>query len=353
MYAGMSKQQAGIKIRADFRSDTVTKPSQAMRAIMADAEVGDDVYEEDPNAILLQQTLAEMSGKEAALFFPTGTQSNLAALLSHCGRGEEIIIGDEYHICRDEAAGASVLGGIALYPLPTDAQGALTPEQVKDAIKPDDSHCAISRLLCLENTVSGKPQSQENIKALCRVAHENGLSVHLDGARIFNASVALEKSLKELCDPVDSVSICLSKGVGAPVGSILCGSKDLIRKAKRARKLLGGGMRQVGVLAACALYALEHNIDRLKIDHANAKHLAKGLSSISEIHVDQSKVETNMVFFDPGKGNHQPLCDHLHARGIMLGMQEPEIRLVTHLDVDQTAIDLMISEVRNYFSYNK
>lgn len=349
MYAGMSKQQTGAKTLADFRSDTVTKPSLEMRAAMADAEVGDDVYEEDPNAILLEQTMAEMTGKEAALFFPTGTQSNLAALLSHCGRGEEIIVGDEYHICRDEAAGASVLGAIAVHPLKTDDHGAITTEQVQGAIKPDDPHCAISRLLCLENTVSGKVQPHEDIVELCDIAHANGLFVHMDGARIFNATTALEKTLTELCVPVDSISICLSKGLGAPIGSILCGSRDLIRKAKRARKILGGGMRQVGVLAACALYALEHNLNRLKEDHANAQYLAKSLNSLSGVHIDISKVETNMVFFNPGDGHHIPLSAYLQKRGILIGAQEPEIRMVTHLDINEASINILTQEMENYY----
>ena len=353
MYAGMSNAKNlgdGKNIVADYRSDTVTKPTAGMRAAMADALVGDDVYDEDPNAILLEEKLAEMAGMDAALFLPTGTQSNLAALLSHCGRGDEYIAGDKYHIFNDEAGGAAVLGGISPFPLPTDEIGGLTPDQIRASIRPDDSHYAISRLLCLENTVSGRVQPQARIKALADVAHENGLSVHLDGARIFNAVVASNQSLKAICADADSISICLSKGLGAPIGSVLCGGQEFIRKAKRARKMLGGGMRQVGVLAACGLYALENNVARMTQDHANAKRLAHGLAKIPNLQVDPSAVDTNMVFINPGVGHHTNLQTYLARVGIIIGLQVPEIRLVTHLDIDEAAIDLTIKYVGDYFN---
>ncbi|WP_216825352.1 low-specificity L-threonine aldolase [Kiloniella sp. EL199] len=353
MYSSMldRKDQIGSNsgLIADFRSDTVTRPSKGMLEAMAKAKVGDDVYDDDPTVAELERKLAEMAGMENALFFPTGTQSNLAALLSYCGRGDEYIAGDEYHIFIDEAGGAAVLGGISPFPLPTDNSGGLDPQQVKDAIKPDDFHCPISRLLCLENTVSGRVQNPERIAALAKVAHENNLSVHLDGARIFNAATALNLSLKTLCEPVDSISICLSKGLGVPIGSVLCGSEYLIKRAKRMRKLLGGGMRQVGVLAACGLYALEHHVPLLENDHNKAMKLARGLQSIPEVTVDLSTVETNMVFMNPGKEQHQPLCDYLFEEGILIGAQVPEIRLVTHMDISNEAIELFIEKTRFFY----
>ncbi|WP_417433466.1 low-specificity L-threonine aldolase [Kiloniella sp.] len=353
MYSGMldrkNKIGSNSGLIADFRSDTVTKPSKGMRDAMANAGVGDDVYDDDPTVAELENKLAEMAGMEKALFFPTGTQSNLAALLSYCGRGDEYIAGDEYHIFIDEAGGAAVLGGISPFPLPTNNSGGLNPQQVVDAIKPDDFHCPISRLLCLENTVNGRVQSLERIASLAAVAHQNDLGVHLDGARIFNAATALNMSLKTLCEPVDSISICLSKGLGAPVGSVLCGSEHLIKRAKRMRKLLGGGMRQVGVLAACGLYALELNVPLLGKDHEKATKLAQGLQSIPEISIDLSSVETNMVFMNPGEGHHQALADFLLEEGILIGVQAPKIRLVTHMDITDEAIELFIEKTRAYY----
>ncbi len=349
MYTGMSQENEAAA-RADFRSDTVTRPGAGMRAAMAEAPVGDDVYGEDPTVRRLEETLAGMAGKPAALFFPSGTQSNLAALLVHCRRGEEYIAGGGYHIFSNEAGGAAVLGGISPFPLACGETGGLTPAQVSAAIKPEDSHYPVSRLLCLENTVSGRVQSLERIDALAAVAHDSGLSVHLDGARVFNAAVALDRPLARLCAPVDSVSICLSKGLGTPVGTVLCGAEDFIRQAVRARKILGGGMRQAGVLAACGLYALEHNLPRLGEDHARARRLAEGLAAIPAMTVEMSAVETNMVFADPGPGHHGPLQRFLAERGIRIAAQEPNIRLVTHLDMDDGAVDLLLEGVRGYYA---
>ncbi len=351
MYADM-KDKAGPKTAplADFRSDTVTQPTAGMRAAMAEAAVGDDVYEEDPTVRLLEETLAGLAGKKAALFFPTGTQSNLAALLVHCGRGDEYIAGGDYHVFHDEAGGAAALGGISPFPLATDETGGLTPAQVAAAIKPDDPHCPVSRLLCLENTVSGRVQSLERIDSLAHVARDKGLSVHLDGARVFNAAVALGQPLSRLCAPADSVSICLSKGLGTPVGTVLCGDRDFIRRAMRARKILGGGMRQVGVLAACGLYALERNIARLAEDHARARRLAAGLAAIPGVDVEPAAVETNMVFADPGAGHHGPLQGYLADHGILIGAQVPKIRLVTHMDVDDEAVDMLVGKIQDYFA---
>jgi len=355
MYAGMSgeKESAapGQAPVADFRSDTVTRPSAGMRTAMAQAPVGDDVYGEDPTVRRLEETLAGMAGKEAALFFPTGTQSNLAALLVHCGRGDEYIAGDTYHIFKNEAGGAAVLGGIAPCPLPCDETGGLTPAQVTAAIKPDDAHYPISRLLCLENTVSGRVQTLSRIESLAQAARGKGLSIHLDGARIFNAAVALDQPLAKLCAPTDSVSICLSKGLGSPAGSVLCGAADFISRAQRARKILGGGMRQAGVLAACGLYALDRNLARLADDHARARRLAEGLAAIPGVEVDLPAVETNMVFADPGAGHHAPLQAYLADHGILIGAQEPNIRLVTHLDVDDAAIDLLVARTQDYCAH--
>ncbi|HPY41924.1 MAG TPA: GntG family PLP-dependent aldolase, partial [Thiolinea sp.] len=230
----------------------------------------DDVYEEDPTVKALEQRLANMLTKEAALFFPSGTQSNLAALLCHCQRGEEVIVGEKYHTFLHEARGASVLGGIAMHPLPTSHLGQIEIEDMLAAIKPDDIHDPISKLLALENTVSGCVQDQAHLTALADAAHEKGLSVHLDGARFFNAVVKQQKTAAELAAPMDSVSICLSKGLGTPAGSVLVGSEKLIHYAKRQRKILGGGMRQSGMLAAAGLYALDYNIERLAQDHAHA-----------------------------------------------------------------------------------
>ncbi len=353
MYAGMARKNQAGQLNSDpvwdFRSDTVTLPSVGMRDAMAKAVVGDDVYDDDPTVQALEKKLADMAGMEAALFFSTGTQSNLAALLSYCGRGDEYIAGDEYHVFIDEAGGAAVLGGISPFPLPTNSTGGLTPQQVETAVKPDDIHCPISRLLCLENTVSGRVQDQDLIRILSETAKGKGLSVHLDGARIFNAAVKTGLSLKELCAPVDSVSICLSKGLGAPVGSVLCGSHELLRRAKRMRKILGGGMRQVGVLAACGLYAVEHNIERLSGDHDTAVRLAEGLAKIPGVEVNLSAVETNMVFMNPGEGHHEGLQDYLAGHNILIGGQIPEIRLVTHLNVDREAIDQLVQKTSDYF----
>ncbi len=356
MYAEMpdAKDKAGSNALplADFRSDTVTRPSAGMRAAMADAVVGDDVYDEDPTVHLLEETLAGLTGKEAGLYLASGTQSNLTALLTHCGRGDEYIAGAEYHIFSNEAGGAAVLGGISPFPLATDDAGGLDPAQVSAAIKPDDPHCPVSKLLCLENTVSGRVQSLERTAALAQIARDNGLSVHLDGARAFNAATALEAPLSSVCAPMDSVSICLSKGLGAPVGSVLCGRRDFIQRAKRARKILGGGMRQVGVLAACGLYALENNVARLTEDHARAKRLAEALAAIPGVGVDVSAVDTNMVFIDPGDGHHGPLRDYLADHGILIGGGAPKMRLVTHLDIDDEAIGRLAEKTRDYFEVN-
>src|SRR5450631_3639016 len=264
----------------DIRSDTVTRPSTAMRAAMAQAEVGDDVYGDDPTVNRLQALAAERFGFESALFFASGTQSNLAALMSHCGRGDEYLVGQEAHTYSYEGGGAAVLGSIQPQPLENDADGAISLERIAKAIKPQDIHFARTRLLALENTIGGRVLPMTYLEQVTRFAHEQGLATHLDGARIYNAIVKLEIDERTAVKGFDSVSVCLSKGLGAPAGSVLLGSRDFIGQARRWRKALGGGMRQAGVLAAAGLYALEHHVRYLAQDHANAEYLADGLRAI-------------------------------------------------------------------------
>ena len=330
----------------DLRSDTVTRPSPEMRDAMANADVGDDVYGEDPTIIALEAKAADLLGKEAGLFVTSGTQSNLTAVLTHCGRGEEYIIGNSYHIYVHEAGGAAVLGGISPFPLQVSDTGGITAEQVAAAIKADDAHYPVSRLVCVENTVSGRVQDPVELKAISDLAHSKGLSVHLDGARLMNAAVALGMKPSDLAAPMDSVSLCLSKGLGAPVGSVLCGTAGFIARARRNRKLLGGGMRQAGVLAACGLYALGHNIERLQEDHDNAKTLTDGLSSIDALKIES---ETNMVFVEPKPEDHAAFCEHLAADGIVTGGQSPKMRLVTHLDLSSDDIDQVVQSAKSFY----
>lgn len=347
-YSTMGRHGPQSDVNAiDFRSDTVTQPSEGMREAMVNAPLGDDVYAEDPTVIALEQQTASLLGKQAGLFVSSGTQGNLLAMLVHCQRGEEYIAGDIYHSFAEEGGGASALGGIAAYPLPLDENHALSVDRVRAAIKPDDQHYPITRLLCLENTVHGKVQPTEHINALCDIAHAHDLKVHLDGARLMNAAVALSQPASELAASVDSVSICLSKGLGAPIGSVLVGSEPFIKRARRLRKMLGGGTRQAGILAACGLYALEHNVERLAEDHAHAKRLAEGLNAIDGLSVNNA---TNMVFMRMDEAHISPLADYLAQRNILISPQTPEVRLVTHLDVSRDDIDAMLKAVVDYFS---
>lgn len=315
----------------DLRSDTVTRPSPGMLKAMAEAELGDDVYGEDPTIIALEGRVADLFGKEAGLFFSSGTQSNLAALLAHCARGEEYIVGDCYHTFKYEAGGASVLGGIAAFPLATDARGGLDPNQVDGAVKADDSHFPVTRLLSMENTVSGFVQSMDRMNALAAAARRHGLSVHLDGARVWNAATALSLPPAEIAGPADTVSACLSKGLGAPAGTVLSGPKDLIARARRIRKMLGGGMRQAGVLAACGLYALDHLFPKLAEDHEKATIFADKLADIEGLSVRRS--DTNMVFLDFPNQNGVELADHLGEAGITIAPSPRSTRIVFHHDV--------------------
>jgi threonine aldolase len=331
----------------DLRSDTVTRPSQAMLAAMMSAEVGDDVWGDDPTVLRLQATVAERTGKEAGLFFPSGTQSNLAALMAHCARGDEYIVGQAAHTYKYEGGGAAVLGSIQPQPIENAADGSLPLDKIAAAIKPLDDHFARTRLLALENTIGGKVLLAGYVAEAVQLARERGLSTHLDGARVCNAAVASGQSLAALCGPFDSVSICFSKGLGAPVGSVLVGSKALLQGAHRWRKVLGGGMRQSGVLAAACLYALDHNVERLAEDHANAAHLAAGLAQIDPIKVQSHA--TNMVFVQLPAQHCAPLEAWLQERGILTHMLYAT-RFVTHKDVSRADIDTFVAAVKGYFA---
>lgn len=334
----------------DLRSDTVTQPTPAMREAMASADVGDDVYGEDPSVLALEAKVAGIMGKEAAVYVSSGTQSNLLGVLAHCQRGEEFLIGDCYHVFQYEAMGTAVLGSVAAYPLATDATGGLDPDQVVAAIKPDDAHKPITRLLSLENTVSGRVQDQARIDALADAAHAHGLMVHIDGARLMNAAVKQSLAPKDMVAKIDTVSLCLSKGLGAPVGSVLSGPRDLIQRARRMRKMLGGGMRQAGILAAAGLHALEHHVDRMAEDHANARRLAEGLAAIGPLAVDVDDIDTNMLFIAPAPEDVAPLRASLMAAGIVLGSPRfGKIRVVTHLDVTAADVDRIVETVTAFY----
>jgi threonine aldolase len=331
---------------SDLRSDTVTKPSPAMREAMARAEVGDDVFGDDPTVNKLQEVAAKRFGMEAGLFFPSGTQSNCAALMAHCQRGDEVIVGQEAHTYRYEAGGMAVLGSIQPQPLQNEPDGTLDLARVEGAIKPDDSHFAITKLIALENTIGGKVISRQYMADAIALARRRELSIHLDGARIFNAAVKLGMSVDKLCEGFDTVSVCLSKGLGTPAGTVLVGKRDVIDRARRVRKLLGGTMRQVGILAAAGLYALEHNVDRLAEDHANAERLAKGLAALG---LKVEPVQTNMVFVAVPAESAAALKAHLDAANIVT-LGGAKMRLVTHLDVDAAGIDRAIAAFAAFFN---
>jgi len=328
----------------DLRSDTVTRPSPGMRKAMHDAELGDDVFGDDPTVNRMQARAAEIFGFEAALLFPTGTQSNLAALMSHCGRGEEVILGMEAHSYRYEAGGVSVLASIHPQAIPNRPDGSLDLGEVEAAIKPDDPHFARTRLLALENTITGRVLSREYLGKAIELARRRNLSLHLDGARIFNAATRQRVNVKDLCAGFDSVSSCLSKGLGAPAGTVLLGSTEFVQKAKRARKILGGGMRQSGVIAAAGLYALENNVERLKLDHENAEKLARGLRELG-LEVQHN---TNMVMVKVAPERAAQLGEHLKSRQVLVLARSP-MRLVTHLDVDATGIERALEGFRSFF----
>jgi threonine aldolase len=329
----------------DLRSDTVTRPSSGMRRAMMEAELGDDVFGDDPTVNRLQERAAEIFGFEAALLFPSGTQSNLAALMSHCQRGEEVILGAEAHSYRYEAGGVSVLGSIQPQAIPNRPDGTLDLAEVEAAIKPDDPHFARTRLLALENTITGRVLSRKYLEEAIALARRRNLSIHLDGARVFNAATHLKITVKDLCAGFDSVSSCLSKGLGAPAGTVLLGSKPFIERARRARKILGGAMRQAGVIAAAGLYALENNVERLKVDHDNAERLARGLRELKL----EVRHNTNMVLVRIPQDKPQELADYLRKKQILVLPRAP-MRLVTHLDVDAAGVDRAIGAFRGFFS---
>ncbi len=334
-------ETAGLKY--DFRSDTVTRPSAGMRASMASAEVGDDVFGDDPTVKRLEARVADIIGKEAGLFVPSGTQSNLIGLMTHCERGDEYIVGQQAHCYRWEAGGAAVLGSIQPQPLENAADGTIALADIEAAIKPDDPHFARTRLLALENTIGGKILPTDYVQAATALARKHGLACHLDGARAFNAAVALGVPLAQLAQPFDTVSVCLSKGLGAPVGSVLVGSQATIARARRWRKMLGGGMRQAGILAAAGLYALEHNVDRLAEDHANARTLAEGLAKLPGLTV--TAPDTNIVFVNVEASIAPAFAAHLaqHGIGVVSAYGATRQRWVTHLDVDAKAVDDALS----------
>jgi threonine aldolase len=341
----------------DLRSDTVTRPTAAMRDAMFEAPLGDDVFGDDPSVNALQAQVAEMLGFEAALFVPTGTQSNFCGILAHCQRGDEYIVGQMAHCYRWEGGGAAVFGSVQPQPLDHQPDGTLALQDIEAAIKPDDAHFARTRLLALENTLGGKLLPFEYVEQATQLAHGKGLARHLDGARLFNAAVAqaaqrgtdARSEARRIAGCFDSVSVCFSKGLGAPVGSALCGSRELIARAHRIRKMAGGGMRQAGMLAAAASHALQHHIDRLAEDHALARRLAEGLAEIEGLNVEAP--QTNLLFVDlvgEAQARSAELLAHLKREGVLAtGLYR--LRFATHLDVDAAGIDRAIAAIRGFF----
>jgi threonine aldolase len=332
----------------DLRSDTVSLPTPAMRRAMAEAEVGDDVFGEDPTINRLQELSAVKLGKEAALFVPSGTMGNLTAVLTHCGRGDEVIMGNLGHTFLFEAGGVAALGGVNPYTLNNQPDGTLRLEDIREAIRDDNVHYPISRLIILENThnrCGGVPITLEYTQEVGKLAHLNRLKLHIDGARIFNASVALGVNVIELAEPADSITFCLSKGLSAPVGSVLCGTKEFIHKARRIRKQLGGGMRQAGVLAAAGIIAIETMVDRLAEDHSRAKRLAEKLVNVRGLHLDNGIPPTNMVFIsldDHIKLKSSEVAGLLKQEGILVStVGERRFRLVTHYWINDEDINLL------------
>ena len=327
----------------DLRSDTVTRPTDAMRQVMAQAEVGDDVYGDDPSVNALEARLADMTGKAAAVLLPSGTQSNLVALLAHCQRGEEYIVGQQYHTYKYEAGGAAVLGSIQPQPLTVQADATLDLAEVEAYIKPDDPHFARSRVLALENTHGGQVLPDGYTQQARALVDRYGLSLHLDGARLFNASVATGQSLRELAAPFDSVSLCCSKGLGAPIGSVLVGSQELIQRARRWRKMVGGGLRQAGIFASAIDYALDHHVERLADDHRRAAELAAALAGLPR--VQATVAHTNMAFLTlDSAATGDALKAALAETGLLIAGGQ-RIRLVTHLGIDDAALATVFERI--------
>ncbi|MBF6599418.1 MAG: low-specificity L-threonine aldolase [Dehalococcoidia bacterium] len=334
----------------DLRSDTVTLPSEAMRRAIAEAPVGDDVLGEDPTVIQLEETAAERTGKEAALFVTSGTMSNLVAIMTHCDRGDEAIVGGESHILHYEVASAAAVAGVQLRAATNDARGRFDPAEVRSLIRGENVHFPRTALLCLENTQNrcgGAVIAQEHVEELAALAHERGVRVHIDGARIFNAAVAQGLPVATLAAPADSIGFCLSKGLGAPVGSVLCGDAGFIARARKVRKMLGGGMRQAGVIAAAGVYALEHMVGRLAEDHEHARQLARGLAQLPMVELDPLRIETNIVIFRV-RGDWQEFARALQAAGVLASVYgERTMRMVTHDGIDRADIDDVLARVRD------
>ncbi len=341
----------------DLRSDTVTKPTPEMREAMAEAEVGDDVYRDDPTVNQLEKLAADMLGKEAALFVPSGTMGNLLALLVHCQRGDEVIVGHQSHIYLNEAGGMAALGGIQACPVQNQKNGTLSLDDITNSIRSEDVHHPITRLICLENTQNicgGVPLTPEYTRQVGELAHSRGLLLHIDGARIFNAAVALNRSVRDLVDPADSVMFCLSKGLASPIGSMLVGTNKFIMRARHLRKMLGGGMRQVGIVAAAGIISLERMVRRLAEDHRRAKNLADGLRSVEGLVVDDGSPHSNMVYLnlaDDVKIDTRQVCETTESMGLLLDAENSRrFRLVTHYWIDDQAVEKTIAAFREVLS---
>lgn len=337
----------------DLRSDTVTLPTPAMREAIYSAELGDDVYGEDPSTNRLQEMAAEMMGKEEALLVPSGTMGNLTCVLAHCSRGQEVILGDKSHTFLNEAGGISALGGIQVHTVPNQVDGTIRLDDIEAAIRGDNIHYPRTRLICLENTnnrCSGAPLSPEYIDSVVALAKRHGLKVHLDGARIYNAAVALGVDVKELTRSVDSMIFCLSKGLSAPVGSMVCGSREFIAEALRTRKMLGGGMRQTGIIAAAGTVALEEMVERLAEDHMNARNLAKGIAHIPGLSIDLEKIKTNIIYLDllSDRMTADEFITRLAQKGVKLLRTGPSrFRMVTHYGIESEDIDAALVALRD------
>ena len=329
----------------DLRSDTVTLPTEEMRNAMATAVVGDDVMGEDPTVNQLEKMAADLAGMEASLFVASGTMGNLVSVLAHCDRGDEVVLGDKSHLYRGEAGGISVLGSVSFKPLQNQEHGTIDINQLFESISPDDFHFPKTKVIALENTQNhcgGAVLLPEYVEKVSNFTNKHGLLLHMDGARIFNAAVYLGLNLSTLLENVDSVSICLSKGLSAPVGSLVCGSDEFISKARRIRKMLGGGMRQAGIIAAAGIIALEKMVDRLSEDHINAKKLAVGLSKIPNIGIDIDQVQTNIIFFEIKEVSELKLASLLENKGVKIYPRKPKWRIVTHSGITSTDVDIVL-----------
>ena len=329
----------------DLRSDTVTLPTEEMRNAMATAVVGDDVMGEDPTVNQLEKMAADLAGMEASLFVASGTMGNLVSVLAHCDRGDEVVLGDKSHLYRGEAGGISVLGSVSFKPLHNQEDGTIDINQLFESISPDDFHFSKTKVIALENTQNhcgGAVLLPEYVEKVSNFTNKHGLLLHMDGARIFNAAVYLGLNLSTLLENVDSVSICLSKGLSAPVGSLVCGSDEFISKARRIRKMLGGGMRQAGIIAAAGIIALEKMVDRLSEDHINAKKLAVGLSKIPNIGIDIDQVQTNIIFFEIKEVSELKLASLLENKGVKIYRRKPKWRIVTHSGITSTDVDIVL-----------